>query len=98
MQFKNAASAIEWDELLADVHTHDQMVWQAVCFAVDWVFHMEKALSARDYIADEEFGDMVEEALHQAHTDLTYKQLIWALTWVKRCWKWGDRIVSTRLF
>lgn len=98
MNFKDEAAEQEWERLLLDVHQHDQAVWEAVCFAVDWVFHMENALEQQVFTDSNDFGDMVERALHAAHTKLSYKQLIWALTWIKRCWKWGDRIVTTRLF
>lgn len=98
MKFKDEEAEQEWERLLQDAHQHDEMVWRAVCFAVEWVFNMEAELEKQDFPDEESFGDMVEWTLTRSGFDLTYKQLVWSLTWIKRCWKWGDRIVSTRLF
>lgn len=98
MKFKDEAAEQTWQDILYDAHQHDSFVWEAICFAAAWVFEMESGLEDLSALTPEEFGDRAETCLHKAGTPITYKQLVWVITWVKQCWKWGDRIVSTRLF
>ena len=98
MKFKDLDAEHEWEQTVAEAPKHDKMVSEAIAFFVNWVAAMETHLNVHPHESDADFHRMVEICMIEVDQDLSYKQLVWILTWVKRVWLHGDRIVTCKLF